>query len=202
MFQNLRYVVQSLVWLLVVLAASTFVFGGRVDTVRLVMVYVGVTLTLAALTYLQRPNPHVREGWHYLSPSAMEWFGLASSFGLTLLLLWIYHFVGSARADAATQMIVLKLLIVTFATGTALVFYTSFASELRWNDHTIEQRQPFRPAKTIRFADVVDGGMNPWTQTIWVVASDGTAIHFMPYANGAATLARTIFQPERKAPTL
>jgi hypothetical protein len=175
--------------------------GGRVDTLRLVAVYVGVTLTLAALTYLQRPNPRVREGWHYLSPSAMEWFGLVGSFGLTLLLLWIYHFVGSARADAATQMIVLKLLILAFATGTALVFYTSFASELRWNDQTIEQRQPFRPAKTIRFADVVDGGMNPWTQTIWVVGSDGTAIHFMPYANGAETLARTIFQPERDVPT-
>ncbi len=201
MFQNLRYVLQSLVLLLVVLAASTFVYGGQLETVRLVAVYFGVTLTLAALTYLQRPQPRVQEGWHYLSPSAMEWFGLVGCFGLTLLLLWIYYFVGSARADAATQMVVLKLLIVAFAAGTAFLFYTSFASELRWNDHMVEQHRPFRPTKTIRFADVVDGGMNPWTQTIWIVASDRTVINFMPYANGAESLARTIFQPQRKAPT-
>jgi hypothetical protein len=137
MFQSLRHVVQSLVWLLVVLAASTFVFGGRVDTVRLVMVYVGVTLALAALTYLQRPNPRVREGWHYLSPSAMEWFGLVGSFGLTLLLLWIYHFVGSARADAGTQMIALKL-HRRIRNRHRARFLHIVCSELP-NDHMIEQ---------------------------------------------------------------
>jgi len=202
MFRDLHHVLRSLVLLLVVLAASTFVFGGRVDILKLVIVYAGVTLALAALTCLQKPTPRVQEGWHYLTPSAMEWFGLAGCFALTVLFLWVYYFVGSARADAASQMFVLKILIVAFAAGAALIFYTSFAGELRWNDETIEQRRPFLAAKTIKFADIVDGGMNPWTQSIWAAGSDGTVIHFPPYANGAEALARTIFQPERNAPTL
>jgi hypothetical protein len=201
MFHNLRHVLHSLVLLLVVLGASTFVLGARIDILRLVVIYVGVTLTLAALTYLQKAAPRVREGWHYLTPSAMEWFGLAGCFALTAFLLWVYYFVGSARADVASQMVVLKILIVAFAAGTALIFYTSFASELRWNDHTIEQHHALRPSKAIKFSDIVDGGMNPLVQSIWIAASDGTTIQFSPYANGAETLARTIFAPGRKAPT-
>jgi hypothetical protein len=201
MFRSLRHVLQSLILLLVVLAASILVLGGRVDILRLVIVYVGVTLTLAALAYLQKPTPRVQEGWHYLTPSAMEWFGLVGCFALTLLFLWVYHFVGSARADAALQMVVLKILIVVSAAGTALIFHTSFASELRWTEEAIEQHQPFFTTKTIRFADIVDGGLKAWTQSIWIAASDGTVIHFSPYANGAEALARAIFPPERNAPT-
>jgi hypothetical protein len=143
----------------------------------------------------------MREGWHYLTPSAMEWFGLVGCFTLTALLLWVYYFVGSARADADSQMFVLKILIVAFAAGTALIFYNSFASELRWNDQTIEQHHAFRPSKSMKFTEIVDGGMNPLTQSIWIAASDGTTIQFSPYANGAESLARTIFPPGRKAPT-
>ena len=51
-------------------------------------------------------------------------------------------------------------------------------------------------AKTLQFADIVAGGINPLTQTVWVAAADGTVIRFSPYANGAASLARMIFPPE------
>jgi NADH:ubiquinone oxidoreductase subunit 6 (subunit J) len=200
MFRNLRHVLQSIVWFLILLAALTFVFGGSVNSARLVVVYVVVTLTLAALAYLQKPYPRVHEGWHYLTPSAMEWLGLVGGVTMTLLFLWVYYFVGSARADAASQMFMLKILIVSFAAGTGIVFYTSFAGELRWNDHAIEQRQLFLAAKTIKFVDIVGGGMNPWTQAIWAAGSDGTVIRFSPYANGAEALARTIFQPQLDGP--
>jgi len=199
MFHSLRHVLQSLVWLLIVLAASTFLFGASANSARLIAIYVVVSLALPALAYLQRPNLRVREGWHYLTPSAMEWLGLVGGLAMTLLFLWVFHFVGSARADAASQMFFLKILIVAFAAGTGFVFYTSFAGELRWNDHAIEQRRPFLAVKAIRFVDIVDGGMNPLTQFIWVAGSDGTLIRFSPYANGAETLARTIFQPEHDA---
>jgi hypothetical protein len=143
----------------------------------------------------------VREGWHYLTPSAMEWFALIGSFTLAALMLWVYHFVGSARADAATQMHILKFLIGAFAAGTGIVFFTSFACELRWNDRLIEQRKLLFGARTLRFADIVAGGMNPLTQAIWVASADGTVIRFSPYANGAESLARMIFKPERDEPT-
>ena len=200
MFHSLRHVLHSLVLLIVVLGASTFVLGARVDVLRVVAVYVAVTLMLAALMYLQKPAPRVRGEWHYLTPSAMEWFGLLGCFTLTALLLWVYYFVGSARADAVSQMFVLQLLILAFAAGTALIFYNSFASELRWNEHTIEQNQAFRSPKAIKFADIVDGGMNPLTQSVWIATAGGTIIQFSPYANGAEALARTIFPPGRKAP--
>jgi len=199
MFHSLRHVLQSLVWLLIVLAASTFLFGAGANSAKLIAIYVVVALALPALAYLQKPNPRVREGWHYLTPSAMEWLGLVGGLAMTLLFLWVFHFVGSARADAASQMFILKILIVAFAAGTGIVFYTSFAGELRWNDQAIELRKPFLTAKTIRFVDIVSGGMNPLTQSIWVAASDGTVIRFSPYANGAEMLARTIFRPEQDA---
>jgi hypothetical protein len=152
------------------------------------------------LGYLQKPNPRVREGWHYLTPSLEEWFGLVCGVAMTLLFFWVYHFVGSARADAASQMFILKILIVAFAAGTGTIFYTSFAGELRWNDHAIEQSLPLVGTKMIRFVDIVNGGMTPLTQSIWVAGSDGTVIRFSSYANGAEALARTIFEPEHDTP--
>jgi hypothetical protein len=201
MLHNLRLLLQSL-GLLLVLAVVAFVFDRSVDDARPLIISTAAAVAVAALAHLQRPNPRLRDGWLYLTPSVMEWFALIGCFAFTALLLWIYYFVGSARADAATQMMVLKWLIAAFAVGTGTVFFTSFASELRWNDDQIEQRRPFLLAKTIRFADIVTGGTNPLTHTVWIAASDGTVIRFSHYSNGAEALARTIFQPEHDAPTL
>lgn len=200
MFGSLRQVLYSLLGLLIFLVASLFWFGDKPYGARLILIYVVVTLALPALAYLQRTKPRIQDGWHYLTPSAMEWFALVGGVAMSLLFLWVYHFVGSARADAASQMFILKMLIIVFAAGTGIVFYTSFAVELRWNDHAIEQRRPFFAARAIRFADIVSGGLHPLTQSIWIAGSDGTVIRFSPYANGAETLARTIFQPEPDAP--
>ncbi len=202
MLHNLRPLLQNLIGPLLVLIVVAFVFDRSVDDMRPLIIATVAALAVTAFTYLQKPNPRVREGWLYLTPSAMEWFALIGCFAFTALLLWIYHFVGSARADAATQMMVLKWLIAVFAAGTGMVFFTSFASELRWNDHAIEQRRPFLTAKTMKFAEITTGGINPLTQSIWIAASDGTVIRFSPYSNGAEALALAIFQPEQDAPTL
>ena len=202
MFHDLRHMLQSLTGPLLVLAVVAFVFDRSVDDMRPLIIATVAALAVAALAYLQKPDPRARDGWLYLTPSVMEWFALIGCFAFTALLLWIYYFVGSARADAATQMMVLKWLIAAFAAGTGMVFLTSFASELRWNDHAIEQRRPFLAAKSVRFADITTGGMNPVTQSIWIAASDGTVIRFSPYSNGAEALAVAIFQPEHDAPTL
>jgi hypothetical protein len=200
MFDNLRNVLQSLVWLAIVLAASMFFFGGgSLTSLQVIVTYVAITLILMTTSYLQKPRPRVHEGWHYLTPSAMEWLGLLSAVVMTLVCLLVYHFVGSARADADSQMFILKILTIVFAAGTGIIFYSSFASELRWNDHVIEQHRPFLARKTIRLADIVDGGMIRWAECLWVAGSDGTVIYFSSYANGVETLARTIFPPEHDA---
>jgi len=178
MFDNLRNVLQSLVWLVIVLAASMFFFGDNLSGLQVIVSYVVITLVLLAASYLQKPHPRVREGWHYLTPGAMEWLGLLSAVVMTLVCLLVYHFVGSARADADSQMFILKILTIVFAAGTGIIFYSSFASELRWNDHVIEQHRPFLARKTIRLADIVDGGMIRWAECLWVAGSDGTVIYF------------------------
>jgi len=200
MLPDLRRALRSFAWpllgLVILIAVIVAVSGGGVDSVRSFISVAVAMLAIVALTALQKPDARVREGWHYLTPSAMEWFALIGSFTLTALMLWVYHFVGSARSDTATQMLILKCLIAAFAAGTGLVFFTSFACELRWNDRAIEQRRLLLGAKTLRFADIVAGGMNPLTQAIWVADADGTVIRFSPYANGAESLIRMIFQPE------
>ena len=79
MFDSLRRVLLSLLGLLVILVASAFLFGESVNGARLVVIYAVVTLALPALAYLQKANPRVREGWHHLTPSAMEWLALVGS---------------------------------------------------------------------------------------------------------------------------
>jgi hypothetical protein len=205
MLPDLRRALRNLAWpvlgFVILIAVIVVVTGGSVDNVRPFVSVAVAMLAIVALTALQKSDARVREGWHYLTPSAMEWFALIGSFAITALMLWVYHFVGSARADAATQMLMLKCLIAAFAAGTGLVFFTSFACELRWNDRSIEQRRLLLGAnlfgaKTLRFADIVAGGMNPLTQAVWVADADGTVIRFSPYANGAESLARMIFRPE------
>ena len=185
-----------LLGLVILIAVIVAVTGGGMDSVRPFISVAVAMLAIVALTALQKTDARVREGWHYLTPSAMEWFALIGSFTLTALMLWVYHFVDSARPDAESQMLILKCLIAAFAAGTGLVFFTSFACELRWNDSAIEQCRLLLGAKTLRFADIVADGMNPLTQAIWVAAADGTVIRFSPHANGAESLARLIFQPE------
>lgn len=200
MLPDLRRALRNFAWpllgLVLVIAVIVAVTGGDVGSVRPFISVAVAMLAIVALTALQKPDARVRDGWHYLTPSAIEWFALTGSFTLTALMLWVYHFIGSAHPDAATQMLTLKCLIAAFAAGTGLVFFTSFACELRWNDRAIEQRRLLLGAKTLRFAAIVTGGMSPLTQTIWVAAADGTVIRFSPYANGAQSLARMIFQPE------
>jgi Ni/Fe-hydrogenase subunit HybB-like protein len=210
MLPDLRRALRSLAWPLlgfvILIAVIVVMTSGSVDDLRPFVSVAVAMLAIVALTALQKSDARVREGWHYLTPSAMEWFALIGSFAITALMLWVYHFVGSARADAATQMLILKCLIAAFAAGTGLVFFTSFAYELRWNDRSIEQRRlllgaNLLGAKTLRFADIVAGGMNPLTQAVWVADADGTVIRFSPYANGAESLARMIFRPEDDDPT-
>jgi hypothetical protein len=183
------------------LVVNTFVFGNGGSNVRLLAIYAVTTLVLCGLAYFQRREGRVREGWHYLTPGAMEWLGLFAGIGLTVLFLYVYYFVGSARADAASQMVALKFLIAGFGAGTAAVFLGSFASELRWNDDCIEQHRLWRQPKTIRFADIVGGGMENWSGCVAIEGANGTVIRFSPYQNGAETLSRRIFKPTEPDPS-
>ena len=190
-FSRLRFVLISLATLVAVLVANVLFFGGQFFDLKILAIYAAVTLAQAGFDIAQRRKASLRDGWHQLAPGPMEWFALIGSIALTGLLLHIFFFVGSARADAASQMTVLKWLIAAFALGTAIVFHSSFASSVRWNDEQIEQHSLFRPAVIIRWADLEGVGMT-WAQAVRLVSRNGTAITFSPYQNGVAALSQTV----------
>lgn len=191
MFSSLRYVLFSLLILLVVLTVNVLFFGSRFSNIEILAIYAVVTLVQTGFDFVQRRSGRIRGDWHHLTPSLMEWFALVGGFALSALFLYIFFFVGSSRADAASQMAVLKWLIVAFTFGTALVFHGSFASDIRWNDEQIEQRRLFGRPVVIRWADLANVAMR-WDQSIRLTSSGGAAISFSPYQNGAAALARKI----------
>lgn len=198
MFSSLRYVLFSLLILLVVLAANVLFFDSRFSNIEILAIYAVVTLAQTGFDFVQRGSGRIRGEWHHLTPSLMEWFALVGCFALTCLFLYIFFFVGSGRPDAASQMTVLKWLIVAFTLGTALVFYGSFSSDIRWNDEQIEQRRLFRPAVVMRWADLA-GVEIGWDESVRLLSRRGGVISFSPYQNGAASLARKIMGKDEDA---
>jgi len=85
---------------------------------------VGVAATLLVLAlYRSRPE---RTGWIQLRPAISHWLGLFVSSAAVGVLLHIRLFVGSARADADTQM-----LIVLFLAAAAGIAAIRFAAKIR-----------------------------------------------------------------------
>lgn len=190
-FSRLRLVLISLATLIAILIINVAFFGGQFFDLKILAIYAVVTLFQAGFDIAQRRRAALKDGWHHLTPSPMEWFALIGCFALTGLLLYVFFFVGSARADAASQMTVLKWLIAAFALGTALVFHGSFASSVRWNDEQIEQHSLFRPAVVIRWSDL-EGVEMTWAQAVRLVSRSGAAITFSPYQNGTASLGQAV----------
>jgi hypothetical protein len=72
-------------------------------------------LLVGALARLATRSPPALGGWRYLRPGAMHWTGVLLGGGLVGLMLYVRLFVGSNRADAASQMAILSGLITAFA---------------------------------------------------------------------------------------
>lgn len=186
MFSLGRSAVWSAVALLLILSANNLLLTRPFDNVRMVAIYVAVTLVTGFLAVHRRTPP--RAGWHQLTPSAMEWVALTGAIGFTALMVWIYYFVGSSRPDAPAQMATLRILIFAFSIGAAIVFLSSFSSDLRWSNERIEQRRLGRPAKIICWKDLTGAGVGAWSGLGWATGADGTVIRFSLYQSGAPQL--------------
>lgn len=107
--------------------------------VRHVFILLAVPVLLWALSRMQRREAaYIEHDWRCLRPSTMHWVGLALSVGLTGLMLYVYLFVGSSRADAASQMTILLGLIMAFGTSAVVMGVLCFQAVVRWNDDRIE----------------------------------------------------------------
>lgn len=187
-----RRLLQSVVGLAVILLVNHFIFGQKISNLQIVLTYVLIHVIIVLGMVFRRRQSRVMDGWHYLTPGPMEWFALILGAGLSLLLLYVYHFVGSARADAAFQMQVLKWLIVVFSSVTALVGFYSFVMSTRWNDERIERVMPFRSPHTILLRNVVTVRHKAWSDCLLIEDAAGKSLRVSVYQNGAASLVRKL----------
>ncbi len=195
-----RHLLLSLAGLAVILLVNHFVFGQKISNLQIVLTYLLINAILVLGVIFRRRQSRVVDGWHYLTPGPMEWVALVLGAGLSLLFLYIYHFVGSARADAAFQMQVLKWLIVAFSSLTALVGFYSFMLSTRWNDERIERFMPFRSPHTILLRDVVSVRHEVWSDCLLIEDAAGKRLRVSVYQNGAVSLARKLTGEPEPAP--
>ena len=144
---------------------------------------------VAALSALAVRAPPDRAGWRRIAPGPMHWIGLGLGAGLVPLMVYVRLFVGSKRADAATQMEILTWLIVAFALGTvvlALSIATIRRRAIRWRGARVAWRRGGRE----RAADLgtVVAIRGNWLGYRVLAFEDGTALWLDPYARGAREL--------------
>ena len=144
---------------------------------------------VALLAAWQRTTPPDDKGWRLVKGGAMHHVGLWLGGGLWLLFVYIRLFVGSDRADAATQMMWLNLLIVAFGVmwlGTACSVLRTRVNALRWRGRRIRFRLGGVPQERA-FNDVlvVRRSALGWTR---IVFDEGLVVKIDPHAQGAEQL--------------
>lgn len=191
---DLRMVLRSGLVLFGLLLMNRFIFGGYISQLQLVLTYVAINAVFLAGVAFQRRNGQSRDGWHYLTPGLMDWAAVVLSFGLAALLLYVYYFVGSERADADRQMLVVSWMAIVFAAGGAVCFYFSFLASTRWNDQRIEYLVPFRSPQTILFRYITDVHYERWSESFVIEDEDGQRIRIPTFRNGVEALMQAIGQ--------
>jgi hypothetical protein len=131
-----------------------------------------------------------REGWRHIRPSVMHWIGMGGSAAFASLVLYVRLFVGSARADAETQMMWANLIIAGFTIG-ALVSLWQIRriqrGDVHWRGSTInftdaDGRQRIKPMTEVAQMQ------RRWTGTIVVTFGDGSELLLDQYAKGLPEL--------------
>lgn len=189
-FWRFSEVAASLVVLATVVLVNHFVFDQKHIPTIVVLIGFGVTGSIHFLSGLLQRHRAARaaDGWHYLTPAPIEWFGFVLGAGLSLFFVWIYYFVGTARPDPVSQMQGLKWLVVFFSAGTVISGFFSFGISTRWNDEKIERRIPFLAPKTILLRNIVAIHREVWSDLLVIIDGDGNQIRFSPHKNGAEAL--------------
>ncbi|MEM8696344.1 MAG: hypothetical protein AAGE05_10025 [Pseudomonadota bacterium] len=159
------------------------------DSGRLLVVMVTAAAATAILSLLAsraRPGPR---GWRQLRPSAMHWTGMGLGGALLGLFAYVRLFVGSTRADAATQMTILTGLILAFGLmtmATALSIHQIRRRSVSWRGDVIRFRGPGGPEER-RTGDVRHIGRSMLGHIV-LTFDDNVRLRIDAYATGAAEL--------------
>ena len=146
-------------------------------------------IVVGLLAAWQRTAPPDEKGWRPVRVGAMHLVGLWLGGGLWLLFVYVRLFVGSDRADAATQMMWLNLLIAGFAImwlGTAYSAIATKAAAVRWRGQRLRYRAGgARQERTFGEVLAVRRSALGWAR---IVFDDGYVVKVDPHAQGAEQL--------------
>jgi hypothetical protein len=133
--------------------------------------------------------------WQVVRPAAMHWTAYIGSWALSLLITWVWLFVGSGRYDAKTQMNIALGLIVAFGAAAAWSgIYIALLREtaLRWRDTEIrwqaKQKEVFQEMTS--FEEFSRG----WDGAVHIRFRDGTILKLDQYARNSVRLIEAISQ--------
>ncbi|MDP3548957.1 MAG: hypothetical protein Q8R81_01020 [Novosphingobium sp.] len=150
----------------------------------------GAGALCAGLGRVVAPRRKPKPGWGQVRPGALHWTGLTLSAGLAGLMAYVGAFIGSARADGATQMQVLWWLMVAFAIGAAfslLQMYRIARADIVWRGGKVQFNGAGGTRTERQIADVMSLTRSA---SGWFVAmfDDGAVLRIDPYAKGAEAL--------------
>ena len=151
-----------------------------------------VGLTVRALF----PAPPERPGWHRIKPSGTHWFVIAGSSGFVGLMLYVRLFVGSARADAESQMQILTLLILAFAVCVvigAIAVRAIIRADVRWRGKSLDYAGPSNSRATRDLSQVAEMNRR-WTGQVVISFADGETLKLDGHADGVTELCSRIIE--------
>lgn len=135
----------------------------------------------------------MKQGWFYLRPGYVHLIAVVLGLALSMVLNYMYFFVGSARVDAERQMDMLFWLCLFFNGGTMIAAYVTSIEQVRWNDTFIERRTVFFERRSMSWHELARFGQEP-SEYLWISSFDGPRIRFSPYDSGVGDLIRKILE--------
>ena len=133
-----------------------------------------------------------RDGWRAIRAGVPVWLPLALSAGFSLLLFYVYFFVGSARADAEQQMLICLILALAFAAGTLALAWGVFSQAVAWRGSELRIRPLLGAPVTKRLTDLQDVEYRQVSSLFRLTFSDGYVVRLSPYMHGARQLMEEI----------
>lgn len=153
---------------------------------------VAVALIAARVSMTARAA-HV--GWNVIAPGPSHWFGFLGCAAFALLTAWVWLYVGSARRDAAQQMVIcfwLSAGMGLFALIGGANIVAIRRQGLRWRDGLLAYEGADGMLRTLAMADF-DAIRRTWAGAYELRFADGTVVAVDPLASGSDAFMRELF---------
>lgn len=135
------------------------------------------------------------EGWHVLRPDWLLNGVTLVSVGLTIFICYVWLFVGSSRPDAASQMVICRVLAIAFGLATLYIVWFCHWRIFLWRDDTLRVRTLLGGETRYRISDIRLVVGNEEIGEYRIKFSDGSRLRLPTHLHGARELMAKV--PER-----